>query len=61
MITRMGAFIGCGYGFEVGIAASTLTLKGPKSWNGFFGSLGKLSRHQKHEWVFEIFEEGGPM
>jgi hypothetical protein len=24
MITRMDAFIGCGYGFETGIAASTL-------------------------------------
>jgi hypothetical protein len=38
-----------------------LTPKGPKSLNGFFGSLGRFSRHQKHECVSEIFEECGPM
>jgi hypothetical protein len=27
----------------------SLTPKGPKSTNGFLGSSGRLSRHQKHE------------
>jgi hypothetical protein len=35
-----------------------LTSKGPKSQNGFFESLGRLSKLQKHERVSEILEEG---
>jgi hypothetical protein len=38
-----------------------LTPKGPKSIDGFLGGSGRLSRRQKHEWTYEILEEGGPM
>jgi hypothetical protein len=38
-----------------------LTPKRPKSQNGFFGSSGRLSKLQKHDWVSEILEEGRTM
>jgi hypothetical protein len=38
-----------------------LTPKGPMSVDGFLGSLGRLSRRQKHERSTEILKEGGPM
>jgi hypothetical protein len=38
-----------------------LTPKGPMSVDGFLGSLGRLSRHQKHERSAEILKAGGPM
>jgi hypothetical protein len=46
---------------QVRILLITLTPKGPMSIDGFLGSSGRLSRRQKHEWSFEILEEGGPM
>jgi hypothetical protein len=38
-----------------------LTPKGPMFIDGFLGSLGRLSRRQKHERRYEILKEGGPM
>jgi hypothetical protein len=38
-----------------------LTPKGPKAQNGFLGSLGRLSKSQKHEQVSKILEEGRTM
>jgi hypothetical protein len=38
-----------------------LTPKEPMSVDGFLGSSGRLSRHQKHQQSVEILKEGGPM